>query len=188
MWLLVGLGNPGPTYRHNRHNVGFQVVDGLATAARGRWRTAPDGVWCQLRLGNVEVRLLKPHTFMNRSGEVVTPVAARLGIPPERIIILHDDVDLPFGTLRLKAGGGHGGHNGLRSLVSELGDRGFLRVRLGIGRPEDGDVVAWVLGDFAEAEQRELTELVNLAGKATRAILQDGLPKAASTFNARRRQ
>lgn len=187
MWLVVGLGNPGPNYRHNRHNVGFGVVDGLATAARAGWRTAPDSVWCQISLASTPARLLKPHTFMNRSGQVVAPVAADLGISVAQILVIHDDVDLPLGTLRLKAGGGHGGHNGLRSLMEELEDPGFLRVRLGIGRPADGDVVGWVLGNFGPQELDVLAALGKHAQDAIRALLTHGLAKAASTFNARKR-
>lgn len=185
MWLIVGLGNPGPTYRRNRHNVGFQVADGLAAAALGRWRSAPDAVWCPLRLAGTPALLCKPHTFMNRSGQAVARLAAHHGIPAARTLVVHDDVDLPFGTLRLKAGGGHGGHNGLRSIVAELGDSGFLRVRLGIGRPPDGDVVAWVLGDMPPDQQDTLVEVVTRAEEATRAIVDHGIEKAASTFNAR---
>jgi PTH1 family peptidyl-tRNA hydrolase len=129
--------------------------------------------------------LLKPHTFMNRSGRAVARLVVRHRIPAERTIVVHDDVDLPFTTLRLKSGGGHGGHNGLRSIIAELGDQGFLRVRMGIGRPGDGDVVAWVLGDFPSDQQNALAVFLRHAGEATRAIVSDGLTRAASTFNAR---
>jgi PTH1 family peptidyl-tRNA hydrolase len=188
MWLVVGLGNPGPTYRHTRHNVGFGVADRLAAAAGGRWRTAPDCVLCQVRLAGETVHLVKPHTFMNRSGQVVAPLAARHRIPAERTLLLHDDVDLPFGTLRLKAGGGHGGHNGLRSVIEETGSSDQLRVRMGIGRPaegDDGDVVKWVLGAFRPHERAVLDDLLSRADEATRAILAQGIARAASTFNAR---
>ncbi len=187
MWLIVGLGNPGPSYRNNRHNVGFGVADSLAASAGGRWRTAPDGVWCHLRLAHTPAVLCKPHTFMNRSGQAVARLAALHEIPPARTIVIHDDVDLPFGTLRLKAGGGHGGHNGLRSIIADLGDSGFLRVRLGIGRPEDGDVVAWVLGDFPADSHDDLGSTLTRATEAICATVDHGLAKAASTFNARKR-
>jgi PTH1 family peptidyl-tRNA hydrolase len=185
MWLVVGLGNPGPTYRRNRHNVGFHVADGLAARSGARWRTAPDGIWCTLRLAGAPALLCKPHTFMNRSGQAVARLAAQHEIPAERILVVHDDVDLPFGTLRVKAGGGHGGHNGLRSIVAELGGPGFLRVRVGIGRPADGDVVAWVLGDIPPGQQEALVEVLSRAGDATRAVVEHGVAKAANTFNAR---
>jgi peptidyl-tRNA hydrolase, PTH1 family len=187
MWLIVGLGNPGPTYRRNRHNVGFGVADLLAASAVSRWRTAPDGVWCHLTLADTPVLLCKPHTFMNRSGQAVARLASLHEIPAARILVVHDDVDLPLGTLRLKAGGGHGGHNGLRSILADLGDGGFLRVRLGIGRPEDGDVVAWVLGDLPPDSSDTLGETQSRATDAICAIVDQGIAKAASTFNARRR-
>lgn len=185
MWLIVGLGNPGPTYHRNRHNVGFHVADGLAVHSGARWRTAPDGVWCTLRLAGAPVLLCKPHSFMNRSGQVVARLAAQHGIPVERTIVIHDDVDLPFGTLRVKNGGGHGGHNGLRSIVAELCESGFLRVRVGIGRPQDGDVIAWVLGDIPPHQHEALTQVLSRAQAATRAILEHGIARAANTFNVR---
>ncbi len=186
MWLIVGLGNPGPTYRRNRHNVGFRVASGLAAAHGGRWRTAPDGVWCHLRLADTPSVVCKPYTFMNRSGQAVARLAALHQISPARIIVIHDDVDLPVGTLRLKAGGGHGGHNGLRSIIADLGDPGFKRVRLGIGRPDDGDVVAWVLGDMPSDPSGALASVLSAAEKAIAAIVDHGIAKAASTFNARK--
>ena len=185
MWLVVGLGNPGATYRRNRHNVGFHLVDGLAAHAGARWRTAPDGVWCTPRLAGTPVLLCKPHTFMNRSGQAVARMAARHEIPVERTLVVHDDVDLPFGTLRIKKGGGHGGHNGLRSIVAGLGESGFLRVRVGIGRPQDGDVVAWVLGDMPPDQHEDLAKVLSRAQEATLAILQHGIAQAANTFNVR---
>jgi len=168
--------------------MGFRVADWLADDARARWRTAPDSVWCRLSLAGTPTLVCKPHTFMNRCGQAVARLAADHEIPAARTLVVHDDVDLPFGALRLKAGGGHGGHNGLRSIVADLGDPGFLRVRLGIGRPPDGDVVAWVLGDLPSDQRDALAEVVSRAGAATRAIVDHGIAKAANDFNARQRR
>ncbi len=185
MWLIVGLGNPGPTYRRNRHNLGFRVVERLAARAAGRWRSAPDALWCDTRLSSSPVQLLLPHRFMNRSGRVVANRVSELRIPSSNVLVVHDDVDLPLGRLRLKAGGGHGGHNGLRSLSHALSDAGYLRVRCGIGRPPDGDVVGWVLGDFPPQMEADLAEIEERAGDAIQTVVAEGLPKAASIFNVR---
>ena len=165
--------------------MGFQVVEGLASTVQGRWRTAPDGLWCPLALAGAPALLCKPHTYMNRSGQTVARLATQHEVPAARILVVHDDVDLPMGTLRLKAGGGHGGHNGLRSIVAELGEPGFLRVRLGIGRPPDGDVVAWVLGDHSPDHRRALRDVVSRAAEAIRAVVEHGFARAANTCNVK---
>lgn len=186
MWLVAGLGNPGSSYRETRHNVGFLVADRLADHnASQTWQIRGDAHRTQLRLGDVDVRLIKPQTFMNRSGEAVAPELRALDLPPTRLVVVHDDVDLPLGRLRVKAAGGHGGHNGLRSLVAELDSRDFFRVRVGIGRPPEGeDVVPWVLGAFAPHEQAPRDEALERAVDALSTLITEGFTVAANRFNA----
>ena len=186
MWLVAGLGNPGATYRPTRHNVGFRAANRLAARdPSARWQERATAHVAQARLADQRVLLLKPQTYMNRSGEVVAPTLADLDLPPTALLVLHDDVDLPLGRLKVKAGGGHGGHNGLKSLMAELDARDFVRIRLGVGRPEPGgDVVEWVLGAFTDEEQAPLTEMLDRAVDAALTVLTDGAGAAANRFNA----
>lgn len=137
--LVVGLGNPGSQYEATRHNVGFWFVDEIAREGRAEFRAESkfSGEICQVQVGGVPCRLLKPVTYMNRSGQAVIAVAMFYKIAPERILIVHDELDLPVGTVRLKIGGGHGGHNGLRNSMEHVGSGAFLRLRIGIGHPGD---------------------------------------------------
>jgi peptidyl-tRNA hydrolase, PTH1 family len=186
MWLLVGLGNPGPTYQRTRHNVGFLVVDAWADRhGADPWRARFGGLMARAKTGDQEVLLVKPQSFMNLSGRVVGPAAGFFKVPLERIIVIHDEADLPFGTLRLKAGGGHGGHNGLRSLTADLGGNGFLRLRMGIGRRDGGDLAGYVLGAFGGDERAELPGLIETATGAVDVILADGIGAAMNRFNGR---
>lgn len=158
--LLVGLGNPGPRYEGTRHNAGFLFVDRLArqSGASFREEKAFEGELARLGQGDSALLLLKPLTYMNRSGQSVRAITAYYKIPPEEVMVAHDDLDLPLGACRIKTGGGHGGHNGLRDITAHLGTAGFARVRFGIGRPETkGEVLNFVLGPFARSE-RELVE------------------------------
>ena len=141
--LIVGLGNPGGQYAETRHNAGFWFVDLLARKHGCVFRNESrfHGETCRIFQGSRECRLLKPATFMNRSGQAVSSLAAYFRIPPEQILIAHDELDLPPGTVRLKQGGGHAGHNGLRDIISALGGRDFWRLRIGIDRP--GTVIGW---------------------------------------------
>ena len=146
--LLVGLGNPGPDYVATRHNVGFWFADALAAAHGGVFRLEGrfQGELCRLTIGGVDLRLLKPATYMNRSGQSVAAVSRYFDIPPEAILIAHDELDLPVGRVRLKRGGGHAGHNGLRDTIGVLGSPDFWRLRIGIGHPGDRRaVVGYVL-------------------------------------------
>ena len=185
-WLVVGLGNPGPTYAGNRHNVGFMVVDLLASRVGGRFsshKSRADVV--SGRLGGVRVILAKPRSYMNESGGPVAGLLSYFKVPPERLVVVHDELDIPFGTLRLKAGGGDNGHNGLRALTRSLGTPDYLRVRVGIGRPPGRmDPAAFVLKDYSAAERRELPLQIDRAADAAEAILEDGLDKAQTTYNA----
>lgn len=161
MKLFVGLGNPGAKYAANRHNIGFMAVDRIAADhGFGPWKSAFKALVAEGRLGREKVLLLKPQTFMNLSGEAVQAAAAFYKIPPEDITVFHDELDLAPGKLRLKQGGGHAGHNGLRSIHGHLGEA-YGRVRLGIGHPGHKDrVAAYVLNDFAKADQDWLDDLL----------------------------
>jgi PTH1 family peptidyl-tRNA hydrolase len=154
--LIVGLGNPGVQYARTRHNAGFWLVDGLAAQTGAIFTAEPryHGDTASVALGGHPCRLLKPTTFMNRSGQAVAGLSRYFRIPPERILVVHDEIDLPPGTVRLKQGGGHGGHNGLRDIIGNLGNAAFWRLRLGVGRPADRDaVVDYVLQVPPESER-----------------------------------
>jgi PTH1 family peptidyl-tRNA hydrolase len=183
--LVVGLGNPGPRYAGTRHNVGFLVVDLLAERMGGRFkahRGRADVV--EGRLAGVPAVLAKPRSYMNESGGPIVAVSRFYKVPVDRMTIVHDDLDLPFGTLRLKRGGGDGGHNGLRSATAALGSREYARVRFGIGRPPGRqDPADYVLRDFPAAERKELGYLVDRAADAVEALLADGLESAQNKFN-----
>ena len=187
MWLVVGLGNPGQEYAGNRHNIGFEVVAELAARAKASPLREKFGA----ALGEASIRgervlLCKPMEFMNVSGQAVARVAGFWKVPVTDTIVVHDDLDIPFGRMKLGAGGGHGGHNGLRSITADLGDAGFARVRLGIGRPGGGrDAADHVLGDFSRAEAAELPELRMLAADAVEAIVNHGLTVAMNRFNGK---
>lgn len=147
--LIVGLGNPGPEYEATRHNVGFWFVDALASSQGEVFRAEARffGALCRLTIGGADLRLLRPATYMNRSGQSVAAVSRYFDIPPEQMLVAHDELDLPAGTVRLKQGGGHAGHNGLRDIISALGSRDFWRLRIGIDHPGDRHLVTnYVLG------------------------------------------
>lgn len=182
--LVVGLGNPGPRYAGTRHNVGFLVVDVLAERMGGRFRSRGRSDVLEGRLGEVPVVLAKPRSYMNESGGPIVAVSRFYKVPVDRLTIVHDDLDLPFGTLRLKRGGGDGGHNGLRSATASLGSREYARVRFGIGRPPGRqDPADYVLRDFSAAERKDLGYLVDRAADAVEALLFEGLEAAQNTFN-----
>ena len=178
MHLVVGLGNPGKKYKKNRHNVGFMVVEHLArTHGMPDFKEKFSGVWTKgdISVGSSRfpVALLKPGTFMNLSGDCVQPAAAFLKVEPKNIIVVHDELDLAWRDVRLKLGGGHAGHNGLRSLIDRLGVPDFVRVRVGVGRPPagfKGDVADFVLQNFDTMEAVEFPEVVNRACAAVEAV------------------
>lgn len=178
MWLFVGLGNPGAKYAGNRHNIGFMALDRIAADhGFGPWKKAFKGLVCDGRLGAERVLLLKPETFMNLSGESVQAAMAFHKITPAEVIVFHDELDLAPGKMRQKQGGGHAGHNGLRSIHAHIGEA-YGRVRLGIGHPGHKDAVAnYVLHDFAKADQDWLEDL--LRG------LSDGAPYLAAGDGAK---
>jgi peptidyl-tRNA hydrolase, PTH1 family len=184
-WLVVGLGNPGPGYSGNRHNVGFMVVDLLAQRMGARFKahkSRADVV--EGRLSGQRVVLAKPRSFMNDSGGPVSSLRDFFKAPLDRIVVVHDELDLPYGGLRLKLGGGDNGHNGLRSIRRSLGSGDFNRVRFGIGRPPGSmDAAAFVLRDFGSVERKELELNVDHTADAVEGLLTDGLERAQNAYN-----
>jgi peptidyl-tRNA hydrolase, PTH1 family len=188
-WLVVGLGNPGPAYARHRHNVGFAVAELLAARIGARFgrhrRAVAEVAEGRLGLGGPRLVLAKPLTYMNLAGGATVGLANFYKVPVEQIVAVHDELDLPFGTLRLKRGGGEGGHNGLRSLSKSLGNREYLRVRFGIGRPPGRqDPADFVLSDFSAAERKELDFLVDRAADAVEAVVSHGLEPAQNVYHA----
>jgi PTH1 family peptidyl-tRNA hydrolase len=181
-WLVAGLGNPGRQYAGNRHNVGFLIADLLAErlgARFSRHRRAPAQVAETPRLV-----LVKPMTYMNLSGGAVANLARYYKLPPSRIVAVYDEIDLPYGTLRTRLGGGEAGHNGVRSLTQALGTRDYLRVRFGVGRPPGRqDPADWVLSDFSAAERKDLDYLVDRAADLVEAVIAEGLETAQNRFH-----
>jgi peptidyl-tRNA hydrolase, PTH1 family len=184
-WLVVGLGNPGPGYSGNRHNAGFLVLDLLAQRMGARFKShkaRADVV--EGRLAGERVVLAKPRSFMNDSGGPVSALRDFFKTPLDRIVVVHDELDLPYGGLRLKLGGGDNGHNGLRSVRRSLGSGDFNRVRFGIGRPPGSmDAAAFVLCDFGTVERKELELNVEHAADAVEALLAEGLERAQNSYN-----
>jgi PTH1 family peptidyl-tRNA hydrolase len=185
MFLVVGLGNPGRQYQGNRHNVGFRIVDQLA--ARAGASSPRDKFGAELfevSLGAERVLLCKPMEFMNVSGQAVRHAAGFHKIPAANVIVVHDELDVPFARLKLGMGGGAGGHNGIRSLIKELGTPDFVRVRVGIGRPPpEWKGADYVLANFTGAEQKQLPEVLDLASDAVEEIVTRGLAAAMNKFN-----
>ncbi|MEE2836516.1 MAG: aminoacyl-tRNA hydrolase [Myxococcota bacterium] len=186
MWLVVGLGNPGAKYAQTRHNIGFMVVDRLAERAGGKLGTKKfSAQFGRESIAGRSVVLSKPQTFMNNSGDSVQPMAAFFKVPSARVLIIHDELDLSFGLVRIKQSGGHAGHNGLRSISSRWGGGDYPRVRIGIGRPSSGgDVTGHVLGRFSADEDRDVQAVVERACDAVEAVLRDGVVAAMNTVNA----
>lgn len=190
-WLIVGLGNPGPDYAGNRHNVGFMVADLLAQRIGGRFKRAAKAQ-AQVVEGRIgppgpdsrRVVLAKPMSYMNLSGGPVNALKDFYKVPLERVVAVHDELDIDYGTLRLKLGGGDNGHNGLKSMTKAMGPA-YHRVRFGIGRPPGRMPVAdFVLKDFASAERKELDYFVDRAADAVECLLAEGLERAQSTYNS----
>lgn len=182
--LVAGLGNPGREYERTRHNVGWLVLDELARRHGGSWRSKFSGSLAEVRLDGLRLGLLKPETYMNESGRSVGAAVRFFKVEPERLLVVHDDVDLEAGRLQARAGGGLAGHNGLRSLAQHLGTQDFLRLRIGVGRPGRGDrrsVSDWVLSPFAAEEDAEA--LVARAADAVETIASEGLERAQGRFN-----
>jgi PTH1 family peptidyl-tRNA hydrolase len=183
--LVVGLGNPGEEYSGNRHNVGYLVIEQLAgPGARFKSHKRSKALTWEGRVEGRRAVLVKPTTYMNDSGHAVAPLCAFYKVDPEQVVVVHDELDLPFGSIRLKHGGGDNGHNGLKSLRRSLGTGEFFRGRVGIGRPPGRmEPAAYVLRDFSAAERVELPELVDRAADAVAALMTQGLDRAQSQFN-----
>lgn len=187
MKVVAGLGNPGPEYSATRHNIGFMVAElfaarnGISLKKKGHQALYGAG-----RFSSQELLVLLPQTFMNRSGASVGSVAKAQKLNIEDLVVVHDEIDLPFGTLRIKAGGGHGGHNGLRDIRSVLGSGDFIRLRIGVGRPPaGGDVARHVLREFSPKEKKQLDDLLLLAVEALEMLLNEGVQPAMNAFNNR---
>lgn len=189
-WLVIGLGNPGPRYETTRHNVGQMVVDELAARRAETLRSHKANAvvaeaW--LRPGAAKMVLAKPKTFMNVSGGPAAALASFYSVDPGRVIVVHDELDIPFDTIKLKVGGGHGGHNGVRDIAKALGTPDFPRVRVGIGRPPGRqDPADWVLDPFSSEERKTLGILVSDAADAVEQVVGEGLLAAQQRFHAPR--
>jgi PTH1 family peptidyl-tRNA hydrolase len=182
--LVAGLGNPGPQHAHDRHNAGWMVVDELARRHDGSFRAKFNGRLAETRLGDAKVALLKPETYMNESGRSIGAAARFFKVPAEQVLVVHDDVDLALARLQARLGGGLAGHNGLRSIAQALGTPEFLRVRIGVGRPERGDprpVADYVLSPFAPEDDAEA--LVRCGADAVEKLVADGLVETQQQFN-----
>jgi PTH1 family peptidyl-tRNA hydrolase len=188
MKLIVGLGNPGREYERHRHNIGFMVVEALLPRARAELNQEKFAAKVgQGTLAGERVLFVEPQTFMNLSGRSVAEAARFYKVAVEDVLVIHDELDLPFGRLQLKAGGGSGGHNGLKSTVSSLGDEGFIRLRFGIGKPEGPNarerVSGYVLSGFDDGERRQLEELIGRSVDMVETWIREGLSVAMNRFN-----
>ena len=188
-WLIVGLGNPGSQYTRTRHNCGFRAIDILAEKLdckidKGKFQ----GLYGQTTYDGKKLYLLKPQTYMNLSGRSVLQLSAYFSIPPQRIIVLFDDISLAPGILRIRPNGSAGGHNGIKSIIQELGSQDFPRVKIGVGaKPHaEQDLADWVLSTFSQAEEKQLEKALPRAGEAALCIIEKGVPEAANRFSGNR--
>jgi PTH1 family peptidyl-tRNA hydrolase len=188
MKLIVGLGNPGPGYAGNRHNVGFRCIDylsrkhGIPINKRRLRLKSLNTIHGSGEIAGTPVVLAKPRTYMNLSGTAVAQLVHRFDVSPGDIIVIYDDMDLPTGKIRIRPTGGAGGHNGVASIIASLGNADFTRIRIGIGRP-DSDEVSYVLSDFDEGERKAIDEALSRAADAIRCILAEGLEAAMNRYN-----
>ncbi|MEZ0310759.1 MAG: aminoacyl-tRNA hydrolase [Myxococcota bacterium] len=184
MFLVVGLGNPGKDYDGTKHNVGFELVDSLARRLNApRWKSELRAETCKVKVGNADVLLVKPQTYMNLSGESVQALAHYYKVEPASVIVAHDELDFEPGTVKLKVGGGHGGNNGLRSIIAHLG-ADFVRLRIGIGKPPQSDRGAdWVLSRFNKATRPLIDDALIKADQAIESIIVNGVAKAMNAIN-----
>ena len=185
MWLVAGLGNPGGKYALTRHNVGFMALDAYATSIGGpRWKEERQAFVTRFKMEDVEVLFAKPQTFMNKSGESVRALMDYYKIPIENLIVVHDEIDIGFGAIKIHKNRGPGGHNGIKSLNEQLGTQDYVRLKLGVGRPANPkmDVAAYVLQAFSNEEEAQLHDFLGVAGDAIESLIFDGLSKAATKF------
>jgi PTH1 family peptidyl-tRNA hydrolase len=186
MYLIVGLGNPGTKYTLTRHNIGFLAIDALARSFNGELRKEEHkALTLKLKLDDQEVLLAKPQTYMNHSGESVVPLMQYYKIEPEHVLVIHDEIDLPFNYMKIQKNRGPGGHNGIKSITEQLGHQDFARIRLGVGRPSNTNipVVDYVLQNFDKEEQTRLVEFLNRTGDAIESFIFDGFERAAGEYN-----
>ncbi|MGP9781594.1 aminoacyl-tRNA hydrolase [Arthrobacter sp. MYb229] len=186
-WLVAGLGNPGPGYAGNRHNIGHMVLDELAQRSGSKFKTHSSRaqiIQGRLGIGGPRIVLAKPLTYMNLSGGPVANLAKFFGIGIEKLIVVHDEIDIPFDTVKLKRGGGEGGHNGLRDISKAMGSKDYLRVRAGVGRPAGRmDTADWVLQDFSKTEKQALPFLIDNSADAVELLMSSGLEAAQEKFH-----
>ena len=184
-WLVVGLGNPGQKYANTRHNMGFLTVDLLAEEAGVQLNKVKfKSAYNILRFAGTRCLVMKPQTYMNLSGEAVREAAQFYKIPPERILVIYDDVSLPVGKLRVRPSGSAGGHNGIKNIIAHLGTQDFPRVKIGTGAPgEGGDMIDWVIGVPSQADRKILLETFHRAIEAAACIIEHGCQKAMNDFN-----
>jgi len=185
VWLIAGLGNPGPKYDNTRHNIGFKVIEHLtddlnAISAKNKMNARI----FEARFESQKILLIQPLSFMNRSGSVLYEVARYFHIDISQIILIHDDVDIELGIIKIKQKGGHGGHNGIRSVIDSFGDNTFTRIRIGVGRPLNSDnMVNHVLGRFQTDEQKQVQAIIQTASRSIKTILLKGISQAMNQFN-----
>lgn len=181
--LVVALGNPGREYENTRHNVGWKALEHLSFWNDLSWKEKFKGLFAQKSINGEQTIFLMPQTYMNLSGESVRPAMDFFKVSVEDLLVIHDEIDLPYGTLAVKTGGGLAGNNGLKSINQHLSTKDFHRIRIGVGRPKFGDVSAHVLGQFTEEEKINLDDLLNLAAEAIEYYLKHGIKKAQNTFS-----
>ena len=188
-WLIVGLGNPGREYEKTRHNAGFRAIDVLADSLGCKIdKLKYQGLYCQTTYKGKKLFLLKPQTYMNLSGKSVLQLSSYFQIPPARIIVMFDDISLEPGRLRVRADGSAGGHNGIKSIIQEVGSQSFPRVKIGVGaKPNPNfDLADWVLSTFSASEEKALIPALEWAGEAALAIIDHGVPEAANRYNGKK--
>ncbi|MEK6609002.1 MAG: aminoacyl-tRNA hydrolase [Myxococcota bacterium] len=185
-WVVAGLGNPGSEYEATRHNVGFMVADALAKKiSAGAWRRKFGADLCEATVGGRRAWIVKPRTYMNLSGQAVSEVARYFGVAPSALVVIHDDVDLELGRLKVKLGGGHAGHKGVRSVMESLGTPEFARVRVGVGKRAGRDTADWVLDAFGKAERKVIEATLVWAADAVETIVQGDITAAMNRYNVR---
>lgn len=185
-WLVVGLGNPGTQYESTRHNMGFLAVDKLAQEENFRFSKLRFKAWTATwEVGGKKVLVMKPQTYMNLSGESVGEAARFYKIPPEHVLVISDDIDLPAGRLRIRPGGSAGGHNGLKNIIQHLGTDRFPRIKVGVGSPRPGehDMVDWVMGKPMGEDRTAVEDALDRAGEAAKALITEGIDRAMNRFN-----
>ena len=178
--LIVGVGNPGPQYANTKHNIAWMLLDSYPLFEKSGWKSKFKGLYSESVCKGEKIFALKPQTFMNLSGESVQPFAAFFKLSPSEILVIHDELDIPFGQVHFKMGGGLAGHNGLKSIAQHLGSDQFARMRIGIGRPPHGDVSNWVLSPFNGEESNQLPLLIEKLHDPLRTAMVDGLAKVGN--------